>query len=234
MPVNFTVDACAGPACRLSIIIPLAPGDQADALARQLLDHPCIGEVIVSAATPAPETRCPGVRWVSGPAGRGAQLNRGATRANGSWYWFVHADSRLSDGAIRAADDFATRGVAAIGYCRLRFLDDGPWLVRFNAFGANLRSRLLHQPYGDQGLCMPAEVFEALGGFREDIQRGEDLDFIVRAGMAEIPIVSIGASIQTSARRYRQNGWLKTTWQHQVAAIDLIRNARRYVRSDRS
>ncbi len=224
----------AAPACRLSVIIPLGPDDQTGALAGQLLTHPCVDEVILSATRPAPDDLGKGIRWISGSTGRGAQLNRGAAIANGSWHWFVHADSRLCENAILAVGEFAMRGPAAIGYCRLRFLDDGPWLARFNAFGANLRSRLFRKPYGDQGLCMPAEVFEVLGGFREDLERGEDLDFVVRADMAKIPIRSMGASIHTSARRYRRQGWFKTTWQHQLAAIDLIRNARRSVRSDRS
>ena len=217
----------------LSVVIPLGPGDQANLLAGQLKRHPCVGEVILSTTAPAPHNHSHCTRWISGSAGRGAQLNRGAANANGPWLWFIHADSQLSDAAIRAVGEFTTRADAAIGYCRLRFIDDGPWLVRLNACGANLRSRLFRQPYGDQGLCMPANVFNRLGGFREDLERGEDLDFIFRAHLAGIPIRCTGATILTSARRYREHGWLRTTWRHQIAAARLIRNARRAARSDR-
>jgi GT2 family glycosyltransferase len=133
---------------------------------------------------------------------------------------------------VDAVSRFASETEAAIGYCRLRFGGDGPWLAGLNALGANLRSRLLKQPYGDQGLCMPKEAFDRLEGFREDLRRGEDLDFIVRAGMAGIPVRPVGATITTSARRYREQGWLRTTWRHQLAAVRLIRNARRSVGSD--
>ncbi len=222
----------ASPAPQLSAIIPLGPGDRADGLASRLKLHHRIGEVIVSATSPAPGNLDYCDQWIHGPAGRGAQLNRGAAAARQSWLWFVHADSRLTDTTVDAVAEFASSNPVAIGYCRLRFCNDGPRLVGLNALGANLRSWLLRQPYGDQGLCMPAEVFDRLSGFREDLPRGEDLDFIVRAGMAGISIQSMGATIATSARRYQERGWLKTTWRHQVAAARLIRNARRSARSD--
>lgn len=223
----------ANPVLQLSAVIPLGSDDRTDDLASRLKRHHRIGEVIVSATAPAPGTPDYCDQWIHGPAGRGAQLNRGAAAARYSWLWFVHADSRLTDTTVDAVSEFASSTHAAIGYCRLRFCEDGPWLVRLNALGANLRSWLIRQPYGDQGLCMPAEVFEGLDGFREDLRRGEDLDFIVRAGMAGIPIRSVGASIATSARRYQEQGWVRTTWRHQVAAARLIRNARHSARSDR-
>ncbi len=224
----MTADSTIG----LSAVIPLGPGDRADELARSLKLHPRIGEVIVSAAMPASGTLEICDRWIHGSAGRGVQLNRGAALARHSWLWFVHADSLLTSATVHAAAEFAAAGNAVIGYCRLRFSNDGPRLARLNALGANLRSWLLRQPYGDQGLCMPVEVFDSLGGFREDLPRGEDLDFVVRALAADIPIRPVGATITTSARRYREQGWLRTTLRHQVTAACLIRNARRSIRSD--
>ncbi len=218
---------------RLSVIIPLGPGDRVDELASTLQHHPRVKEVIVSAAPALGPGQPAGDRWIHGPAGRGVQLNRGAAAATGSWLWFVHADSHLSPEAIDAVSRFACGAKQAIGYCHLRFHTDGPRLACLNALGANLRSRLLEQPYGDQGLCMPGAVFDQLGGFREDLERGEDLDLVVRAGKAGIPIQPMGATIITSARRYREQGWLRTTWRHQLAAMRLVRNARRAGNPDR-
>jgi hypothetical protein len=82
-------------------------------------------------------------------------------------------------------------------------------------------------PYGDQGLCVPAAAFARLGGFREDLERGEDLDFVVRARRAGLAVRPMGTGLETSARRYRDRGWLKTTLEHQIAAIRLIRGAKR-------
>lgn len=220
----------------LSIIVPIAPGEQPDPGLLSVLDTSSPGsELIVSladndTAEPLPATS----QLVRSSAGRGRQLNRGAEQAKGQWLWFVHADCRLEPGAVERVLDFTEKYEQAIGYARLRFLDDGPGLARLNALGANLRSRLLGLPYGDQGLCVPAERFGQLGGFREDLERGEDLDFVVRARRAGLKTRPMALSIRTSARRYRKYGWLTTTIRHQVAAWHLIRNTRRNEGSNRT
>jgi len=168
--------------------------------------------------------------------GRGRQLNHAAEKASGDWIWFIHADSLPDKRAIQGVAEFidhppqekqGDRKNRRLGYCKLSFDPDGPSLTRLNGIGANLRSRWLQLPYGDQGMCIRKRDFNALGGFREDLQRGEDLDFVVRAKTAGMLIQCLGGCMATSARRYRQNGWLKTTLGHQVAALRLIRNARR-------
>jgi hypothetical protein len=216
----------------LGIVIPLSGDDRVDALLEQLAPHAGECRIIVSAVVPPPAGLTGYSRWLTGPAGRGTQLNLGTRSAGTRWLWFVHADSRLESDTFRRVVDFTAGADSAIGYCRLRFDGDGPRLVHLNALGANLRSAWLRQPYGDQGLCMPDLVHSRLGGFREDLDRGEDLDLVVRARLAGIPIRCTGGTIATSARRYRERGWLKTTWQHQLAATRLIRNARREHRSD--
>lgn len=212
----------------LSIIIPVGPGEDTWP---ELIDQLPLGrssiEVIVSASQPRPAGTDTNLVWLSGEAGRGRQLNRAAEQARGRWLWFVHTDCRLSDNALPSALAFVRHDESALGYCKLRYLQDGPWLVHLNAIGANIRSRMLHLPYGDQALCLPARWFDRLGGFREDLERGEDLDLVVRARQAGLPIRPIHATVCTSARRYRQYGWLRTTWSHQLAAWRLTRNARK-------
>lgn len=220
----------------LSIVVPLAPGERPDTgLLADLEVTPPGSELIVSLTDDvAAEVLPASAQIVHGSAGRGRQLNRGAAQARGQWLWFVHADCRLEPGAVECVLDFAEKHDQAIGYARLRFLDDGPGLARLNAHGANLRSRLLGLPYGDQGLCVPAERFGQLGGFREDLERGEDLDFVVRARRSGLKTRPMELTIRTSARRYRKYGWLTTTLRHQVAAWHLIRNARRNAGSNRT
>lgn len=211
----------------LSVIVPVGPYEESwRELIDQLPPDRSSVEVIVSASRPKPKGADSGLVWLSGKPGRGRQLNRAAEQARGRWLWFVHTDCRLSDGALHSVLAFVRRNEPALGYCKLRYLEDGPWLVRFNAVGANLRSRLLQLPYGDQALCIPTRWLDRLGGFREDLERGEDLDLVVRARQAGLPIRPIHATVFTSARRYRQYGWLHTTWSHQLAAWRLVRNAR--------
>ena len=229
-----TVTAMA-PACskapesrpRLSIIVPMAIEESLpEALLATLRGPAGQFERILAVASTAVARPSGDVRMVKAPLGRGSQQNAGAAIANGDWLWFLHADSILPDGALARVMDFI-EGEAALGYCRLRFAADGPCLSRLNAIGANLRSRWLRLPYGDQGLCLPARWFRRLGGFREDLERGEDLDLVVRAGRAGLPIRCMGPGLTSSARRYARQGWLKTTLEHQRQAWRLIREARR-------
>lgn len=213
----------------LSIVVPLAPGEWPDPELLAFLNATSTDtELILSLADDDTAKALPaGLQIVQGSPGRGRQLNRGAEQAEGEWLWFVHADCRLEPGSVERVLAFAHSHARAVGYARLRFLDDGPALTRLNALGANLRSRLLGLPYGDQGLCVPAGWFGQLGGFREDLMRGEDLDFVVRARTVGLKTQPIDMTIGTSARRYRKDGWFSTTFGHQVAAWRLIRNARR-------
>jgi GT2 family glycosyltransferase len=211
---------------RLSVIVPVGPNDDPPVEMLAILPDRSDIERLVSATTPRPNGLPDSVEWLAGEAGRGRQLNRAARAATGRWLWFLHADSRLEPDAWPQVDRFLEADHAAIGYCRLRFLDDGPKAVALNALGANWRSRLLGRPYGDQGLCLTRETFWRLGGFREDLDRGEDLDFVVRARAAGVGTRCMGPTIRTSARRYREQGWLATTLAHHRAARRLIRDAR--------
>ena len=50
--------------------------------------------------------------------------------------------------------------------------------LRFIAWGANWRCRLLGLPYGDQAIFVRRDLFFALGGFAH--RRPEDLDLVIR------------------------------------------------------
>jgi hypothetical protein len=211
---------------RLSIVIPVGSGDLAwRPLVASLRDLLPGVELVVSSVDPI-ETSGPVVA-VSGPAGRAAQLNRGAAAATGEWLWFLHADSALSANAVPALQDFLGGPPRRIAYFRLRFAGDGPFLVRLNAVGANVRSRWLGLPFGDQGLVVAKALWLELGRFDESFGRGEDLEFVVRARRRGIPLVELPAALITSARRYRDQGWLRTTLLHAWATAEQARRAYR-------
>lgn len=212
---------------KLSVIIPTARGEAAPrALIDTLAPRPGKTELILAPVEALVLPNQAGLSQLPGPAGRGRQQNRAAGQARGEWLWFIHSDSALPSDALDRALTFLDRGKAAVGHGWLRFADDGPFLTRLNAFGANLRSRWPGWPYGDQGLCLPRACFESLGGFREDLERGEDLDLVVRARRAGLAAAPMHLTVTTSARRYRERGWLRTSLQHQIAAWRLYRNAR--------
>ncbi len=205
----------AGPS--LTIVIPVGPGDEswrdlvAD-LAPQLGPEE---ELVLSAAGPRPTAGVPaGAAWLHGPRGRARQLNAGAAAARGHWLWFLHADSQLPPEALPALRNRLPAGARAVWFFDLRFRDDGPPLMALTAAGARFRSRVLGLPFGDQGLALARDAFEALGGFPESARHGEDHLLVWAARRAGLAVRPVGASIGTSARKYRRDGWLRTTATH--------------------
>jgi GT2 family glycosyltransferase len=128
---------------------------------------------------------------------------------------------------------FVGNDAAAIGYFRLRFLADGPRLTFLNAWGAHFRSRVFGLPFGDQGLLMPRRIFDALGGFDESVTAGEDHDLIWSARTRGIPLLPVDAPIFTSARKYAERGWWRTTREHLGMTRDQARRfSRRHAHAD--
>lgn len=214
----------------LACIIPLGPGEPVPvALIEDLASTPI--PLILSATThtaslPAHAKR---LQWLQGPAGRAQQLNHGIASCNADWLWLVHADSQLSAFASDAVLSFCSKANwQKIGYGQLRFANDGPKPVVINQWAANLRSALFGQPYGDQGLCIHRTLWERLGGFSQRLERGEDLDFVIRARTLGAKTQRLPFAITTSARRYRAHGWLRTTIDHQWSALELIQQAKRW------
>jgi len=216
-------------ASRLSIVIPVGPGEPAwpgllDGVTAALPE----AEIVISATEPrAAGATGSNVGWIQGGAGRAAQLNRGIVHSTRDTLWLLHADSRPTMAAYRAVRRLCDELSAdAIGWFDLAFSLDGPRLIRVNAVGANLRSRIAGLPFGDQGWILRRALFDRLGGFDSDFGRGEDLEFIVRARARGAQLVRAGAEIRTSARRYRDGGWLATTLAHASRTLMLWHKAR--------
>jgi hypothetical protein len=143
---------------------------------------------------------------------RASSMNQAAAVATGRHLWFVHADTTLGSDAVSALLAGLKDTGADLRYFDVRF-DGGP-LMRLTELGVFIRSRLLQLPFGDQALCIPAATFRDLGGYDETAAYGEDHLLVRRARRSGIPVRPIGATITTSARKYRDNGWLRTTLKH--------------------
>jgi hypothetical protein len=220
----------------IGIVVPVASGDAAW---RKLLPRlaplreRC--EVIIAGTRQRPDDMpsMPGMalQWIEADAGRACQQNAGARSVRGRLLWFLHADSLPDERAVASMLRLEPARFDALGWFHLRF-HDGSGLHRLNALGANLRSRMLSLPFGDQGLVLPAAHFHSLGGFDQTLARGEDLDLVVRARHADMPLRRLDGAIATSARRYRTEGWLRTTATHLRLTRSLRREA--LARLDRS
>jgi rSAM/selenodomain-associated transferase 2 len=202
----------------ISIIIPVL--DDAAAVER-LLGH--LGpdprlEVVVAAGDRDPRiehlaaTR-DDVRIVRAAAGRGIQMNAGARQARGDWLLFLHADSALPAGWL---EGFASSvGTASAGWFQFR-LDHPAWQARLIEWGVRWRVRLVHLPYGDQGIFCRRDVFAALGGYRE-IPLMEDVDFVRRL-RARYRTIQLPLAVTTSARRWERDGW----WRRSLRNLGLV------------
>lgn len=188
---------------RVSIIIPVAPGETAH---EQLLsDLKFLNNEII----------------ISSEGSRAKSLNAGAARASHSFLWFLHADSRVSADNIMALKQALSMRSNALHYFDLAYEEGG--LPALNALGTNIRSRLFDMPYGDQGFCLSKSLFDRIGGYPENAAYGEDLLFVRLAKRAGIRLNRIPSYLLTSARKYNQNGWLKLTAQRQVQMLKLMR-----------
>ena len=174
-------------------------------------------EVIVVDGGSADETldlaRAAGARVYSSPPGRARQMNFGATMARSPILLFLHADTRLpQDFAESVRWTLALEGVVA-GAFKLR-IEAANLGLRLIERLANLRSRRLQMPYGDQALFLTAETFRQSGGFPE-IPLMEDFNFVRRLKRrGRIAIVPSPAL--TSARRWAKRGILRQTLLNQA------------------
>jgi rSAM/selenodomain-associated transferase 2 len=146
--------------------------------------------------------RAIGARVIASQGTRGARLAAAAAEARGDVLFFLHSDSRAPEGAldtVRRAID----GGAAGGAFSLRYEDAG-LALRWIAAWANLRSRWLKLPFGDQGIFCRREAYERAGGFR-DLAICDDLDFVSRLRRCG-RFVILPEKTVTSPRRYQDRG----------------------------
>jgi rSAM/selenodomain-associated transferase 2 len=200
-------------ATRLSIVVPVL--DEAANLARllpDLLEREPQAEVLVVDGGSTDDgravvARTPSVRWVSAPRGRARQMNTGASAAGGDALLFLHADTRLPDGAGAAI----LAALAEPGVVGGRFdvrLDSHRPLLRLVGTLMNHRSRLTGISTGDQGIFVRREIFDALGGY-PDIPLMEDVELsrrLKRRGR----LVALRLRVVTSARKWEREGVVRT------------------------
>jgi rSAM/selenodomain-associated transferase 2 len=168
---------------------------------------PRVAEVIVvdggsTDGTPL-AAQASGARVVTCSPGRARQMNEGARVATGDVLLFLHADTRLPDGFAEGILEILDRPGTAAGAFRLGI--DGPgWSLRVMEMGANLRSRFLERPWGDQALFLRADLFRDLGGF-PDVPFLEDVIFLGRLRRRG-RVALAPEAVSTSAGRWRRLG----------------------------
>lgn len=153
--------------------------------------------------------------WVESEVGRAQQMNAGAEKATGDYLWFVHLDSNFDAGAFTALCSSIQAVPQALHYFRLGWRQPSSSYMKLNALGANLRSRWLSVPFGDQGFCLAKTLFIAVGRYPEDAPYGEDHLLTWRVRQAGFFLKQVPEVLWTSPRKYADKGWLKLTCSYQ-------------------
>ncbi len=143
-----------------------------------------------------------GARLIEATTGRGSQLRAGAEVARGDWLLFLHADTVLPPNWTDAVARHLQRHADRAGYFRLGF-DSERRYARWTEGWANIRSRYLALPYGDQGLLVSRRLYRETGGFQpmplmEDVAMARALRGKLRC---------LDAVVTTSAERYEREGY---------------------------
>ncbi|MDP1537131.1 MAG: TIGR04283 family arsenosugar biosynthesis glycosyltransferase [Burkholderiales bacterium] len=139
--------------------------------------------------------------------GRARQMNAGAAAASGEILCFLHADSRLPEGADGLMIDGLARSRRSWGRFDV-YIDGRHPLLRVIARMMNWRSRLTGIATGDQGLFVTRSLFEAAGHFPE-IALMEDIAFSRQLKIYGAPLC-ITHRLTTSGRRWEQHGVWRT------------------------
>ena len=140
--------------------------------------------------------------------GRANQQNVGAQRATGEVFLFLHADCRLSAGAIGSMRA-ALRDVTVVGGCFRQRIDAPGLRYRWLESGNALRVNVFKWAYGDQGIFVRRDVFEQVGGF-PDLKLMEDL-FLVKSLKKRGRLVQLNDRLRVSARRWQRSGVVRQT-----------------------
>jgi rSAM/selenodomain-associated transferase 2 len=143
-------------------------------------------------------------------------MNAGAKVARGDILLFLHADTRLPMKWANHVRSELDKPRVAGGAFTLKLDENARWSQIIEGL-ANLRSRRLRMPYGDQAIFIRARLFNRMGGFAE-LPIMEDFEFVRRLrNWGRISILP--EPVVTSARRWRESGIWWTTAVNQAVIV---------------
>jgi len=156
------------------------------------------------------------IKLISTSKGRGTQLNAGAKVAAGELLFFLHADTRMDQKGMDLMMAAWQDQVDPL-FCGAfdLHIDSKKKVFRMIEKIASIRSRITKIPYGDQGIFMSRPLFEKINGF-PDSPIMEDVGIMSKVKRLSIPPLFLPHTIATSARRWKDQGILFTTFRNLV------------------
>ena len=197
----------------LSVIIPtLNEASELPETLKRARAIPEVKEIIVVDAGSTDDTRAIAREHncivIDSEPSRGKQLRLGAQQASGDVVLFLHADTWLPENAgVVIAKTLARPLVVAGGFYK-RFRDGGALP------GSRLRCWLLwaltNRLFGDQAIFVKRDVLEKCGGV-PDVPLMEEFELCKKL-CAHGRITLARGTVLTSARKFREEGMLRTYW----------------------
>ncbi len=145
----------------------------------------------------------PKARLLTAPTGRASQMNAGAKEARGEWLLFLHADTRLPEGALARLNAMEPDPAIQAGGFWHQFSGDD-WRLRLVSGLDNFRCRRTRIIYGDQAMFVRRELFDRMGGF-PDQPILEDVAFCEKLVRVARPIL-LGPPVLTDSRKFVKMG----------------------------
>ena len=197
----------------LSVIIPTLneAGELSETLKRARA-IPEVHEIIVVDADSTDETQAVAREHnctvIKSEPSRGKQLRLGGHRASGEVVLFLHADTWLPENAGAVIGETLVRPLVVAGGFYKRFRDGGALP------GSRLRCWLLwaltNRLFGDQAIFVKRDVLEQCGGV-PDVPLMEEFE-LCKILAAHGRLALVPATVLTSARKFREEGMLRTYW----------------------
>jgi rSAM/selenodomain-associated transferase 2 len=141
---------------------------------------------------------------IQSKSGRGSQQKAGALISSNPILVFLHADTWLPNNAFKKIEILFRNPSRLIATFKISFFPPYTLLKLVSFFS---RFDTLITKYGDQCIVIRREFYEKIGGF-PDWPLFEDI-FLLENARKHTKIYSIPSTVQTSSRRFQQNGVLK-------------------------
>lgn len=197
---------------KLSVIIPAL--NEAESIQRAIETSLTLSphEIIVADCGSTDDTRSIAQNLdchvIECPRGRALQQNTAASVSTGDVLLFLHADSWLvPEGRSQIEQTLQSPSIPG-GAFQHRIDVDG-LLYRLIETGDSLRVCCTRIAYGDQGIFLRRDVFEALGGF-PDIRLMEDVQ-LMKSLRNYGRLALLPGPLYVSARRWKKHGAIRQT-----------------------
>ena len=142
---------------------------------------------------------------ITSESGRALQMNNGATHSENDILWFLHADTLITEKAIKKIQQTLNKN--DWGRFNVK-LSGSHILFRLIEKMMNVRSCLTGIATGDQGIFVKKYVFNAVNGY-PNILLMEDIEISKKLKLISRPIC-IKEKLTTSSRRWEEKGILST------------------------